>query len=176
MREILFKAKRIYDEAWVVGYYVYHIKRTICAFNDKVEPEDEQHVIMQDGFSDWNMPRDTVHYDIDPNTLCQYTGLKDKNGKKIWENDIVELYDTNNNYKWKAIVKFGNPNATYNWGYQLHPIGEYKVNTDILLWVEMEDTGTICEVIGNIFDNPELLNADKEASQQAHQEVMKPAT
>ena len=177
MRDILFKAKRIDNGEWVEGYYVYHIKRTICAFADCVKPEDEQHVIMQDGFSDWNMPRDTVHYDIDPNTLCQYTGLKDKNGKKIWENDIVELYDTNNNYKWKAIVKFGNPNATYNWGYQLLPIGQYKVNTDILLWVEMEDTGTICEVVGNIFDNPELLNyADNEASQQAHQEVLKSAT
>ena len=41
----------------------------------------------------------------------------------------------------------------------------------------MEDTGTICEVIGNVFDNPELLNyVDNEESQQAHQEVLKPAT
>ena len=157
MREILFKAKRIDNGEWVEGY-LYRLS--------------EQHnpfIMLKN--------RCGLGYEVDEKTICQYTGLKDKNGKKIWENDIVELYDTNNNYKWKAIVKFGNPNATYNWGYQLHPIGEYKVNTDILLWVEMEDTGTICEVIGNIFDNPELLNyVDNEAGQQAHQEVLKSAT
>ena len=60
MREILFRAKRIDDEEWVEGYYIYHIKRTICPIGDSLKPEDEQHVIMQDAFSDWNMPRDTV--------------------------------------------------------------------------------------------------------------------
>ena len=149
MRDILFKAKRIDNGEWVEGGVLHQTDY----YGDKV---DKYFII--DGTC-------TVDYDIgeafevDKNTVCQYTGLKDKNGKEIWENDIVELYDTNNNYKWEAIVKFGNPNATYNWGYQLHPIGQCKVNTDILLWVEMEDTGTICEVIGNVFDNPELMEA-----------------
>ena len=155
MREILFKAKRIDNGEWVQGLLTHK--------------DNKWYISNKEG-----MP---FAFEVRPETICQYTGLRDKNGNKIWENDIVELYDTNNNYKWKAIVKFGNPNATYNWGYQLHPIGEYKVNTDILLWVEMEDTGTICEVIGNVFDNPELLNyADNEVSQQAHQEVLKLAT
>lgn len=35
---------------------------------------------MRDGFSDWNMPRNTVVYEINPDTICQYTGLTDKNG------------------------------------------------------------------------------------------------
>ena len=59
MREILFKAKRADTGEWVEGYYIYHINRTICPIGDSIKPEDEQHVIMQDGFSDWNMPRDT---------------------------------------------------------------------------------------------------------------------
>lgn len=158
MREILFKAKRADTGEWVEGYYIYHINRTICPFGDSIKPEDEQHVIMQDGFSDWNMPRDTVHFDIAPETLCQYTGLKDKNGKRIWENDIVLLREEIQEYEWKAMVKFGNPNWEYNWGWQLVPIGECDMNKDILLWIDMEIAN--CEVIGNIFDNQELLGQD----------------
>ena len=155
MREILFKAKRADTGEWVEGYYIYHINRTICPFGDSIKPEDEQHVIMQDGFSDWNMPRDTVHFDIIPETLCQYTGLKDKNGKRIWENDIVLLREEIQDYEWKAAVKFGNPNREYNWGWQLVPVGECEMNKDILLWIDMDIAN--CEVIGNIFDNPELI-------------------
>lgn len=155
MREILFKAKRADIGEWVEGYYIYHINRTICPFGDSIKPEDEQHVIMQDGFSDWNMPRDTVHFDIIPETLCQYTGLKDKNGKRIWENDIVLLREEIQDYKWKAAAKFGNPNREYNWGWQLVPVGECEMNKDILLWIDMDIAN--CEVIGNIFDNPELI-------------------
>ena len=155
MREILFKAKRADIGEWVEGYYIYHINRTICPFGDSIKPEDEQHVIMQDGFSDWNMPRDTVHFDIIPETLCQYTGLQDKNGKRIWENDIVLLREEIQDYEWKAAVKFGNPNREYNWGWQLVPVGECEMNKDILLWIDMDIA--ICEVIGNIFDNPELI-------------------
>lgn len=155
MREILFKAKRADTGEWVEGYYIYHINRTICPFGDSIKPEDEQHVIMQDGFSDWNMPRDTVHFDIIPETLCQYTGLQDKNGKRIWENDIVLLREEIQDYEWKAAVKFGNPNGEYNWGWQLVPVGECEMNKDILLWIDMDIAN--CEVIGNIFDNPELI-------------------
>ena len=155
MREILFKSKRADTGEWVEGYYIYHINRTICPFGDSIKPEDEQHVIMQDGFSDWNMPRDTVHFDIIRETLCQYTGLKDKNGKRIWENDIVLLREEIQDYEWKAAVKFGNPNREYNWGWQLVPVGECEMNKDILLWIDMDIAN--CEVIGNIFDNPELI-------------------
>ena len=59
-------------------------------------------------------------------------------------------------YEWKAMVKFGNPNWEYNWGWQLVPIGECDMNKDILLWIDMEIAN--CEVIGNIFDDKHLLD------------------
>ena len=90
--------------------------------------------------------------DIDISTLCACTGLEDKNGKLIWENDVVELYDRNTDYKWRAVVLFGNPNCEYTWGWQLKPIVECETNTDILCWIDMEESGAFCEVIGNIFD------------------------
>ncbi len=163
-REILFKAKRKDNGKWVEGYYIYHIRRTICPIGDSVKPEDEQHVIMQDDFSDWNMPRGTLVYEIDPGTLCQFTGLTDKNGKKIWENDILRYsYD----YDGSPFLKDGE---------------EIKYRAGAVFWSEWRGSWAVCgrgnkkctnndvfkynrnpnrtEVIGNIFDNPELLEVE----------------
>ena len=89
---------------------------------------------------------------VDPETVGQYTGLKDKNGKKIFEGDIVRLTDKYNEMEWTAVVVFGNPNGDYNWGWQLNAIEEFDGNKDILLWVDMEELGAYCEIIGNIHD------------------------
>ena len=90
-------------------------------------------------------------------TICQCTGLKDDDETLIFKNDVLSLKDEINKCEWKAVVKFGNPNGEYNWGWQLVPITECDANKDILLWVETEMDYMFCEVIGNVFDNPELL-------------------
>lgn len=146
-REILFKAKRKDNGKWVEGYYIYHIKRIICPFGDSIKPEDEQHVIMQDGFSDWNMPRNTVVYEIDPETLCQYTGLTDKNGQKIWENDILKAH-LDENYP---------EDITYTkiiWS-ECRFCTKENHSSDVETLKKWD--GEYFEVCGNIFDNPELL-------------------
>lgn len=150
MREILFKGKRINNGEWVEGFVARPFSRnaegniTNYCFN----------ALDEMGF--------VGECIVSADTICQYTGLTDKNGNKIWENDVVHLFgiDTIRNYDWKAVVEFGNPNGLYSWGYQLKPIGHFEYNEDILCWVDMEEANIYCEVIGNIFDNPELLKGE----------------
>ena len=150
MREILFKAKRKDNGEWVEGYYIYHIKRTPSPVGDRVKPEDEQHVIMCDGFSDWNMPRDTVHFDIDPDTLCQYTGKSDEDEKKIFEGDIVgfiDLYSTESGYSESSCL-----------GEVIWSKEECCFHVTNRLSAESWEVLDECKVVGNVFDNKELLD------------------
>lgn len=149
MRKILFKAKRLDTGEWVEGYYQ---KR----YDTK---NDEQHFIF------WLKSYTVWEYaEIDPNTLCQYTGLNDKSGKKIWENDILRY---SHEYEGSPFLKEGE---------------DVKYRVGAVFWSEWRGSWAVCgrgkkkcinndvfkynrnpnrtEVIGNVFDNPELLEVE----------------
>lgn len=140
MREILFKAKRTDNGEWVEGYY---------AFIDGV------HYIYTGKTRSGGLYVVAESFEVDPETLCQYTGLTDKNGNKIWENDIIGFLDA----------------SQYDNGYLEHYcIGQvvwdeetvsFQV-TERLSCESYEALDGECEVIGNIFDNPELLEGGAE--------------
>ena len=144
MREILFRAKRknwrelSKDEWWVEGSY--HHQTDYYG-----ESCDKNYII--DGTTT-DMEGYGEHYEIDPETLCQYIYMNDKNGKRIWENDIVkhEVSDTIGTVKWYQEDYVG-------WCVDDIVIDEQQFTDE--MWNE-------CEVIGNIFDNPELLKGDAE--------------
>lgn len=97
-------------------------------------------------------------------TVGQYIGLNDKNGNKIFEGDVCHLWCVWGDGEiedWHAVIKFGDPNNLLDWGWQLKRIsGSSRVNKEILMWVGNEDMGVSCEIIGNIHDNPELVELD----------------
>ena len=137
MREILFRGKQTDNGTWAYGYLFCIWERTYLCWGTTNDVPNMKEVI--------------------PETVGQYTGLTDKNGVRIFEGDIVKCTDTINDFEFNAVVEFGNPNGEYNWGYQLKFISGEESNFDILCWVDMEETGAYIEVIGNIHDNPELL-------------------
>lgn len=96
---------------------------------------------------------------FDDCVIEQYTGLKDKNGKKIYEGDILDFTYQFGKYppeKYRGVVEFGNPHGFHDWGWAIRFIGKVKPhNPDILLWIEDEEAE--CLVVGNIHENPELL-------------------
>ena len=129
-REILFKAKRKDNGKWVEGYYC---KTTI---GNDVRPSDVIFVPFKVSRNEeWGWMK------VDYDTLCQYTGLEDKNGNKIWENDIAHIRSSG--LSGYGVIKYENGNLVLvdvkrKRTYSMY--GEWKIRKD-----------------GNIFDNPELL-------------------
>ena len=142
MREILFKAKTE-SGRWVEG--------------DLIHYESGEVAILEQPFSRYGCEATQIsrRTKVDPNTICQYTGLTDKNGKKIWENDVVKYHFGDD----VAPIRFGKYQSCFDSTKTEH-IGFYvdwdckkALRKDLGYWVNMID----CNVIGNAFDNPELL-------------------
>lgn len=152
----LCKAKRKDNGEWVIGFYAYINKKHYIYTGQ----------LIRSGLYDI-----AERFEVDPSTICQCTGLKDKNGKLIWENDIVrfkhEKFDFDDGlepfertclpnkkeYKRNYVVEFCNTPTHY---------GLRFINGSIWFMVHkmtvvMHDT----EVIGNIFDNKELLESEE---------------
>ena len=99
---------------------------------------------------------------LDSNTIRLYTHIKDDNKNLIFNNDILLLKDETSGYEWKAVVKIDET----DWQYYLVPIAKRDADKNIPLLSDTE----ICylkmhhinaEIIGNIFDNPELLESEE---------------
>lgn len=130
MRKILFKAKRLDNGEWVEGDLIHSF----------------------DGENRFAISNAAGLYEIVPYTICQYTGLTDKNGNKIWENDVCYYDDMD-----VCVVRFGeydnNTGHKHVGFYTAWRKYKYMFRSDIGFWVKEREL----EVIGNIFDNPELL-------------------
>lgn len=147
MREILFKAKRIDNGEWVEGYL----------FDNGFDGEEKKYFVGGLIIEKYNGTAcnkwDITGIDfceIDPETLCQFTGLCDKSGNKIWENDIV-----NHNGEC-APVKFGMYCSSFDYGN--YNFGFYVDFPEKTFY--RKELGYWCrkvKVAGNVFDNPELL-------------------
>lgn len=145
-REILFKAKRKDSGEWVEGYYC---KTTI---GNDVRPSDVIFVPFKVSRNEeWGWMK------VDPDTICQFTGLTDKNGRRIWENDIITIsaysyYEPEDDYT--GIVFYSEYYAS--WCLK-------DINHDCMILPICDCLGsytTEINYIGNIFDNADLLEVE----------------
>lgn len=136
MREILFRGKSIDRDEWVYGYYAN------CSKGDRHFTE---HYIIE--YPD-------IYHKVYIDTIGQYTGLKDKNGKKIFEGDILKQYagttELGKDLYFFYNVIFDQSAASYG--------GLEICNNEMCYFVDLEDS----EIIGNIYDKTELLRGKTE--------------
>ena len=88
MREILFRGKKYPNGNWIYGGYI-HIKP--YPIRSQIREKD---LIIYKGFSDWGMPCNIDYCEVIPETVGQYTGVKDIDGTRIFENDIFAVNDS----------------------------------------------------------------------------------
>ena len=141
MREILFKAKRKDNGKWIEGHYA--------------ECRGEAFIgVDTSSMFEIFCPPVIRWFKVSSETLCQFTGLYDRYGNKIWENDILEAWSDE-----YAQVKFG----FYNTGFAIgnYNQGFYAAFSEDSYY--RHELGYWCKesyVIGNIFDNKELLQEE----------------
>ena len=148
MREILFRGKDKYKGSWVKGFY--YIKRSRYA-GDKTFIS-EKHIIttgIEETSGAYGENTEYIECNVIPETVGQYTGLTDKNGKKIFEGDIfkgkvIEGKLVNYVFWYDEEERGFVYGSSYKKGYRMS-IASYALSVKEF------------EVIGNIHDNPELL-------------------
>ena len=147
MREILFRGKSI-TGIWEYGYYVFSPKITRASGQVVKSTDFDTHHIVTKKF---NAARE-----INPKTLGQYTGLSDKNGKKIFEGDIVKVDGFIPTVSGIYEVIYDEVNHCYALERDIQYHFHYFTFSDLNGFRETS------EVIGNIHDNPELLKEGAE--------------
>ena len=138
MKDILFRGKRLDNGEWVEGGYF--------------KTDNESYIIKNtDGIAHFDLC-DMAECVI-PETVGQYTGLNDKNGKKIFEGDVVLFEDESpTNYEYHDCTEMRCGVIKYGDG-QFYITNRIAVEMEDLIYYDKVD----CEVIGIIHDNPELL-------------------
>lgn len=132
----LYRGKRTDNGEWVEGYLVYDNRDKLYRIITEI------HYSTGTCITTDNAPR------VDSSTICQCTGLKDKNGKLIWENDICDRKE-----EYPEIVKYNNGDWTLDYSYSKGKESGYCYCNLGFYVLERK----CVEVIGNIFDNPELF-------------------
>lgn len=139
----IYKAKRADNGEWVIGNLITNVFFRLCQSIPYILCSDKAEYYCFQDFTEGN-----GIFEVRPDTICQCTGLKDKNGKLIWENDIVNCFEA----ECCGKISWNESEAGFYFDVLLED-GIYEEE-------HIYDYEDCMMVIGNIFDNPELLEIE----------------
>ena len=151
MGEILFRGKRVDNGEWVEGSLITDVFYRVGEGNKNSIP----YILSVSGidYDSWeDLDDDYGLYEVDPDTVGQYTGLTDKNGKKIFEGDIIKIFPDCDYLDDYDISKVYSYNGIFCVDYHVDDF-----DSTALGFLESYIPDCAFEIIGNIHDNPELL-------------------
>ena len=149
MREILFRGKQIADGEWVTGSIWIEEGRVFIVGKIRYYPDTRDWDTME--YYETHPHYVTSKIRIVQETVGQYTGLVDKNGNKIFEGDILKYTPRPNCEIYYKVI--------WQQEYSRFALVQWSTHKyQLYEWAELEKVKYMCEVIGNIHDDPELLN------------------
>lgn len=149
----LFKAKRIDNGEWIVGNLITNVFFRLGQSIPYILCPDKA---KYDCFEDFT--EENGIFEVRPDTICQCTGLKDKNGKLIWENDVIKYHfrDLYAQIRYGAYQNCFDSQKAEHIGFYVDWSESMNYRKDLGYWINIVNA----EVVGNIFDNPELLESE----------------
>lgn len=139
MREILFRGKRLDNGEWVVGFH-------FCMLHDG---HVHQFIIPLGTDLSLGTLIERIQVEVDPETVCQYIGLKDKYGREIYEEDVIRYTNEITGLEEVVEIKYNEFYAGFRRILKSEMGLQYLSISHVIT--------RKCEMIGNIFDNPELV-------------------
>lgn len=135
------------DGTWVYGYYIRHETRQVCMGDDKLGYDEIDHFIAQDGFADWNMPRDISLIKVIPESVGQYV-----ESVNAYEGDVLLCSREDEDgliSEWEGVIRYNKEKGRL----MVQDIGIYQ-EVDIFFenrWYEINDV-EFPEIITNVHE------------------------
>ena len=147
MKEYKFRGKETDTRKWVYGGLFKEPAPPQC-FEKTLE--DKYWIVYPNPryMPDWNLPYEMIRTDVDKETIGQHTGLTDKNGKEIYEGDIVKFRFKDDRKEFPDLIGYIEYQTTFTAFRIMSNQGSFKIDITEIKFIE---------VIGNVYDNPKLL-------------------
>jgi len=166
-REIKFRGKRVDNNQWIYGGYHKHEEKMLGPCSKEEFDANIKDCIVLDGMSDWGLSKPISVFEVDPDTVSQFTGLYDCDKKEIYEGDVIEFTDKWEWYRDGWLAKFmfarGDELKKLQKEFDALPMHRRVIKFDLCDGyniTQSDNESGYWRVVGNVWDDRNLVSLD----------------